>query len=143
MCAVGADGELQLQQQLVGVDGIAVEQLVAPVAQLAAELRELAGPESEHGGLAAVGEVVEVGVVGDLVAAAGEPALGELPLAGDEPAERRGIRARLLAAAADRLGPRGERAVGGGLQRLPAQCGVESGEASLAVLEERARLAGR
>src|SRR6266851_4301664 len=50
MGAVGADGELQLEKELVGLDALAI----GGVAVLAADLTELARPVGEDGGSALV-----------------------------------------------------------------------------------------
>src|SRR5260370_13890539 len=95
MGAVGADGELELHEQLGGF--LLLEPIVPP-AQLGAELRELARPEGQDQRPAGVGVPGVGGAVGGFEAAADEPAPGELIVGGGEPAQ-----GALIAAAGPRL----------------------------------------
>src|SRR5262245_44257278 len=102
MGAVGADRELELQEEFVRrLD--AVEQVELAPPQLAAELRELARRERQENCLAAVAARGVGSVLGGLDPAAHRPALRELPIAREEPAERVFGPEFLLAAAADHL----------------------------------------
>src|SRR4029079_9497911 len=93
MGAMGADRELELEEGLVR----GVADTVVPAPQLASELGELARPEGQGGRRAVVAQESGVGAGGRLRAAAHEPAFGELPVAGDEPADGVLGPARLLA----------------------------------------------
>src|SRR6185503_17769802 len=101
MGAVGADGELDLEEDLVG--GLPVR--VAPAPRLRTELGELAGPEGDEGGDSAVLQGRVVRVIRALVPGAGEPALEELVLRGGEPPVRLLGGEEVVAAAPDRLRP--------------------------------------
>src|SRR2546422_764460 len=102
MGAVGADRELELKKQLVGRLSVGV----LPAPQLPPELGELAGPEGEQEGLAAVPLRRVIGVPGRLDPRPGEPALRELVLAGKEPALGRLVAEPILAPALDELVPK-------------------------------------
>src|SRR5262245_58193843 len=99
MSAVGADGELDLQEELVG--HLAVGEVAAP--ELAAQLGELAGPEGEQRRRAAVVHRLVVRVLGVLVARPREPPLGELVLPGEEPPGGELVARWILEVAADEL----------------------------------------
>src|SRR5438093_8516704 len=120
--AVGADGKLHLEEQLVGLDVFGVLR----VAVLPADLAELAGPVREEGRDALV---LERGVVGPVRAVqphAREPALGELVLPRDVGAEGLG-RARLqLLPAPHRLRAEAQARVDAPAQRPPAEGEIRS-----------------
>src|SRR6185295_7063161 len=136
MGAVGADRELKLQEELVG--GLAGEAVVA-APELGPKLGELARPEGQGAGRAGVAQGVVVGVVGRLVTRAQEPALGELVVAGGVPTDRFLRAVRLLAAAAVDLAAQRRRAIGAGLQRLPAIGQVQSLQPRVGVLRRAVR----
>src|SRR5258708_15629844 len=103
MGAVGADGDLQLEKELVGLDALAI----GGVAVLAADLTELARPVGEDGGSALVHERRIVGPLGVVEAHAREPAARKLVL--ERSVETEGPRLRAggeVAAAPDELGAR-------------------------------------
>src|SRR5205809_6725136 len=86
MGAVGADRELELEEELIGGDVLAV----ARVAVLAPDLAELARPVGEEQGSALVHERGIVRALRTVESDAREPALRELVLPGDVRAEGAG-----------------------------------------------------
>src|SRR6266545_1514350 len=131
MGAVGADRELELQEELVG--GL-VGQAEVAAPQLTPQLRELARPEGQDAGDAGVSLRVVIGVLGGLETGAREPAPGELVVAGGVPADRRLVAGRLLALAAVDLSAQEQRMIKAGLERLRAVGQVEAFQARVRVL---------
>ncbi len=124
MGAVGADRKLELEERFVRGDAAGIP--AAP--QLPADLGKLARPERQDHRLPGVALGSVVGVVGGLDPRAGEPALGELVLAGEEPPAGGLLSSELLglvAAAAKELAPQRGRPVVARAQRLPAQGEVD------------------
>src|ERR1051325_260023 len=136
--AVRADGELQLQEKLVGGLDVAVPR--AP--ELPADLAELRRPEGEGGGEAAVARARrDLGegrrLVGGVDAHAGEPALRQLVV-------ERGVEAaqgavEVVALVGDPFEAGDEAAVRALLQRLPAVGDVEAAEPAVAIGDRAAR----
>src|SRR5262245_42798349 len=85
MGAVGADGELELEEELVGLDALAV----ARVAVLAADLAELARPVREESGDTFVDQGRILGALRMVEAQPREPALSELVL--QRPVDAEGV----------------------------------------------------
>src|SRR6266481_1574300 len=118
MGAVGADGELELEEELVGLDALSVIRM--PV--LAAHLAELAGPVGEDERGALVGERGIVGALRTVEAQRREPALRELVLQGGVSPEGMGLgRVLQVAAAPDQLGAPEEPVIDRAPQGAPAQ----------------------
>src|SRR5262245_23206372 len=115
MGAVGADGKLQLDEGLVGLDALGV----AAAAVLAADLGELARPEGQRNRFAPVARVVVSGAVGELVAQTAEPAARDLIVPRDVEARPLLNRPFLLAPRAEVLAPQDERSIRPAAQRLP------------------------
>src|SRR5258706_12936636 len=119
MGAVGADRKLELEERFVRGDAAGIP--AAP--QLPADLGKLARPERQDHRLPGVALGSVVGVVGRLDPRAGEPALGELVLAGEEPPAGGLLSSELLwlvGAAAKELPPPAGRPGVPRAQRLPA-----------------------
>src|SRR5262245_39586200 len=131
---VRTDGKLELEQEFVGCRS---ERVVgAPV--LPAHLAELARPERQEQRAAGVEQRRVVGVVGAIVAGAGQPPPGELVVAGDVHAGTALESVRLIAAAPDPFGAADKRAIDRALQRTPPHRGVDAIE----VGDETAWIAG-
>src|SRR5258708_1637637 len=102
---------------------------VAAASELSADLGELAWPEGQRGGDAAVSLGGVVRMIGRLDARSGEPALGELVLARDEPPSRGLAAAGLVAPAVEEFPPQGRRLVVAVREGLPAKSRVDCLEA--------------
>src|SRR4051812_44795580 len=121
MRTVCANGELELEEELVGGD---VAGVVRPPV-LPADLTELARPVGHDKGTAAVEERCILCTIGAVVAGADEPAARHLIVAGGVVAHRPLEADRLIALTPDHLGASDERVINRSLQWTPPEGAVE------------------